>query len=71
MKYYFFINITSADFLPYYKGKIHAIVVTTSQGVKVQFPAMHIRKYLTNSGIQGCFCLETKQNKFLSLNKLT
>ncbi len=70
MKYYFSIKITSAEFLPYYEGKIKTIIVTTNQGVKVEFPAMNIRKYLTSSGIQGYFCLETKQNKFLSLVKL-
>jgi len=71
MKYYFSIHLSCAEFLPYYEGKIHSIVVTTNQGIKVQFPAMHIRKYLTNKGIQGYFYLETKQNKFLSIIKLS
>jgi hypothetical protein len=70
MKYYFSIYITSYEFLPYYRGQIQAYVVTTNLGVKVQFPAMHLRKYLTAEGIKGQFCLETKQNKFLSLTKL-
>ena len=70
MKYYFSINITSNEFLPYYQGTIQNVVVTTSQGITVQFPAMHLRKYLTTSGIQGYFCLQTQQNKFLSLVKL-
>ncbi|MCP4988461.1 MAG: DUF2835 domain-containing protein [Colwellia sp.] len=70
MKYYFSINITSNEFLPYYQGAIKDVVVTTSQGIKVQFPAMHLRKHLTTSGIQGYFCLQTQQNKFLSLVKL-
>lgn len=70
MKYYFSINISSQDFLPYYQGSIQNVVVTTTQGVKVQFPAMHLRKYLTTSGIDGYFCMETMQNKFLSLVKV-
>jgi len=70
MKYLFSINITADEFLPYYQGKIHNVVVTTSKGVKVQFPAMHLRKFLTTNGIKGYFCLETQQNKFLSLTKL-
>lgn len=70
MKYYFSIKITTNEFLPYYEGTIQNVVVTTSQGVKVQFPAMHLRKYLTVSGIQGEFCLQTQENKFLSLSKL-
>ena len=70
MKYYFSIKITTNEFLPYYQGKIQNVVVTTTQGVKVQFPAMHLRKYLTVNGVQGYFCLQTQHNKFLSLSKL-
>ncbi|KGJ92839.1 DUF2835 domain-containing protein [Colwellia psychrerythraea] len=70
MKYYFSLNITTNEFLPYYQGKVQNVVVTTTQGIKVQFPAMHLRKYLAASGIQGYFCLQTKQNKFLSLAKI-
>ena len=70
MKYYFTIKITTEEFLPYYQGKVHNVQVTTVDGVKVQFPAMHIRKYLTSLGVQGHFCLETQNNKFLSLNKI-
>ncbi|TMM43745.1 DUF2835 domain-containing protein [Colwellia ponticola] len=70
MKYYFSIHITTTEFFPYYQGKVQNVVVTTTQGIKVQFPAMHLRKYLTASGIQGTFCLQTQQNKFLSLTKI-
>jgi len=69
MKYYFSLNITTNEFLPYYQGTIQNVVVTTTKGIKVQFPAMHLRKYLTAAGIQGFFCLETQQNKFLSLSR--
>ena len=62
--------MTNVDYLPYYKGQLHSIVVTSTTGVRVQFPAMHLRKYLTSVGIEGFFCMETKNNKFLSLNKL-
>lgn len=70
MKYYFSLKVTTNEFLPYYQGKIQNVVVTTTKGIKVQFSAMHLRKYLTATGIQGFYCLETQQNKFLSLSKL-
>lgn len=70
MKYYFTIKITTEEFLPYYQGKVHNVQVITVDGVKVQFPAMHLRKHLTSLGVQGHFCLETQNNKFLSLNKI-
>jgi len=47
------------------------MVVTTSTGLRVQFPAMHMRKYLLSSGISGYFCMETRNNKFLSLTKIS
>ncbi|TWX57682.1 DUF2835 family protein [Colwellia hornerae] len=70
MKYFFSINMTAAEFYPYYEGKAQQMVVTTTQGVRVQFPAMHMRKYLLSTGIKGGFCLETKNNKFLSVTKM-
>jgi hypothetical protein len=70
MKYFFSINMTTADFFPYYEGKAQQMVVTTTQGVRVQFPAMHMRKYLLSTGIKGLFCLETENNKFLSVTKM-
>jgi hypothetical protein len=70
MKYYFSLNISKERFLPYYRGEIKSIVVTTNLGTTVSFPAMHLRKHLTSGGIYGQFCLETQHNKFLSLIKL-
>ena len=63
--------MTVKEFLPYYQGHAQSVIATTAQGVRVQFPAMHLRKYLTNSGIYGHFCLETLHSKFLSLNKIS
>jgi hypothetical protein len=71
MKYYFSLNITSQEYLPYYQGRIKSIIVMTEQRVKVEFPAMHLRIYLTRNGIKGRFCLQTLNNKFLSLDKVS
>jgi len=62
--------MTAQEFLPYYQGNVQSIVATSTQGSRVQFPAMHMRKYLTSMGINGYFCLETENNKFKSLNKI-
>ena len=71
MQYYFSINMSYIDFLPYYQGQVDSVVVKAHTGNTVQFPAMHLKKFLTSSGIRGYFCMETKNNKFLSLNKLS
>ncbi len=63
--------MTPQEFLPYYQGKIQAIIVMSTQGKRIQFPAMHLRKFLTSSGIHGKFCLETENNKFKSLTKIS
>ncbi|MDO7083433.1 DUF2835 domain-containing protein [Pseudocolwellia sp. AS88] len=70
MKYYFHINISYDEFLPYYQGKVTTIVVMSTEGQRIQFPAMHIRKYLLSTGIKGLFCMHTKNNKFLLLEKI-
>ncbi|WP_085297171.1 DUF2835 domain-containing protein [Cognaticolwellia mytili] len=70
MKYYFGINMTSQEYLPYYQGKAQSIIVVSNEGIRVEFPAMHLRGYLTSSGIRGQFCLQTRDNKFLSLDKI-
>jgi hypothetical protein len=69
-QYFFLLDMAYPQFLPYYQGQISAIVVTTTKGVRVQFPATHLRKFITPSGIKGYFRLETKNNKFFSLTKL-
>ncbi len=71
MQYYFSISMSAEQFKPYYEGKIQAIVVTCTTGKRIQFPAMHLRKYIQSSGVSGSFCLQTKNNKFVSLTKLT
>ena len=70
-KYYFSINMSYQEFLPYYQGQIFAIQVITTQGLKVQFPASHMRQYVTSTGIKGYFCMNTQNNKFLSLTKIS
>tara|TARA_R110000744_G_scaffold187129_3_gene306577 strand:+ start:164 stop:379 length:216 start_codon:yes stop_codon:yes gene_type:complete len=70
MTYYFSLNFTSEEYLPYYQGRVQSIIVMTEQGVKVEFPAMHLRNYITSMGIRGRFCLKTQNNKFLSLDKI-
>ncbi|RHW77374.1 DUF2835 family protein [Colwellia sp. RSH04] len=70
MKYYFYLSLSVKEFMPYYEGKASSIVVLSDQGERVQFPAMHLRKFLASNGVYGRFCLETQNNKFLSLKKI-
>ena len=62
--------MTYDDFLPYYYGKIQSVVVISTEGQRIQFPAANIRQYLMADGISGYFCMNTENNKFLSLEKI-
>ena len=68
--YYFILNVSYQDFALYYQGKVQSIVVQTIDGIRIEFPVMHLRSYLTSSGISGKFRLQTKNNKFFSLEKI-
>ncbi|MBO9491391.1 DUF2835 domain-containing protein [Endozoicomonas sp. G2_1] len=69
-KYYFQLALPYQECLAYYHGQVKAVMVTSSTGQRVQFPASHIRPYMTRVGVYGSFCLYTENNKFLSLEKL-
>ena len=70
MKYYFSLSMSIDEFMPYYQGKASTVSTFASNGQRIQFPAMHLRKFMTTSGISGQFCLETENNKFISLTKI-
>ncbi len=71
MKYYFNIRLSYDEFLPYYQGRVQNVVAMSHCGQRIQFPAMHLRQYLTRAGINGKFLLTTQNNKFISIEKLT
>jgi chorismate mutase len=70
VKYTFYLKLTAEQFLSYYRGEVDQVIVTTTENLRVKFPAVHLRKYMTPSGVEGVFCLETENNKFKSLAKL-
>lgn len=70
MKYYFHFSLSHTEFLPYYQGTAQTVVVRSTEGKRIQFPAMHMRQFVTPTGIQGFFCMTTQNNKFLSLEKI-
>lgn len=69
-EYYFSLSLSYDEFLAYYQGYVEFVQVTTTTGLKVNFPAMHLRPYVTRSGIHGKFVLITENNKFNSLIKI-
>lgn len=67
----FQLNLTYEECRQYYQGDFSAIQVMAHTGQTVQFPAEHIRPYVTPKGVQGIFEMEVDNlNKFKSLKKL-
>ncbi len=57
--------------MQYYQGHYQSIQVMTHVGLTMQFPAEHIRRFVTSNGVQGVFELTLDNtNKFISLRKL-
>ena len=71
-KFRFTLQLTPAECRQYYEGFYKSIQVIAHTGQRIQFPAEHIRKFVTNTGISGLFQLElSENNKFKSLQKLS
>ena len=70
-EYRFSIDVSAQEFLPYYEGRIQAVVVTTWGGTRVRLPAFRLRPFVTEGGIRGNFFLVLDDhNKFVSLQRL-
>jgi len=70
-KFDFLLNIANEEYLRYYRGSAHNVLVMTWQGKKVQFPASALRPFVTNKGIQGHFVLVMDENnKLVELRKV-
>lgn len=68
----FRLSLTYQECLQYYEGTYTAIQVMAHTGQRVQFPAEHIRPYVTSQGVNGTFEMEVDStNKFKSLKKLS
>jgi len=67
----FSIDIDYDQYLSVYQGITKSITVVAEDGRSINFPAVNIQRFLTQSGIQGRFEMElTDRNKFVALRKL-
>jgi hypothetical protein len=53
----FRLNITEQLYLNYYRGSVKQVIVRSSTGATIQFPASLLTKFVTSSGVYGHFCL--------------
>jgi glucose-6-phosphate isomerase len=68
---HFYLNISREQALRYYQGAAKAVVVTTTTGQKLQFPAEHIRAFIDQNGISGRFSIQfDNNNKLIGLKRI-
>jgi hypothetical protein len=67
----FTLNISSDDYLHYYRGAAAWIRIVADNGQTLKLPAGNFRKFLTHNGIHGRFMIEFDENyKLVNLTKL-
>ena len=55
----------------YYRGEALAVFVVTDSGQSLQFPALHIRRFIDQQGINGRFQIRfDANNKLKSIEKI-
>jgi hypothetical protein len=69
-EFHFRLNISAQDYLAYYQGAAREVVATSSEGLRVRFPASALRPFVTHEGIVGAFVLRVgADNKLHSLHR--
>lgn len=56
-RFLFQLHISAAKYLDYYRGTVHNVVATCTDGRSIQFPASLLTPFVTESGIHGAFAL--------------
>lgn len=54
---YFSVHITDDELLDYYRGQASQVVVRTESNRTLQFRVMHLRRFVTPTGIRGRFVI--------------
>jgi hypothetical protein len=68
---YFRIDLSTEDYLRYYRGTARFIQVRAEDGRRVQMPAGNLRSFVTATGIHGRFrlCFDAC-HKIISIDKV-
>jgi len=68
----FNLTVSPYDYYSYYQGEISHIMVRSEEGFMIQFPAHHLRQFITHEGIHGKFEMIFNQNhECLGFNRLS
>lgn len=68
---FFQLAITAENYLAWYQGAARVVSVIAEDGRRIEFPAEHLRPFVTHDGIFGRFVLHfDEQNRFKELKKI-
>ena len=62
VRFEFSLNISSAEYLAYYRGSANQVLARCTDGRTVQFPALLLKPFLTSAGVRGQFVLTCSDN---------
>ncbi|MGO9443369.1 MAG: DUF2835 family protein [Thiobacillaceae bacterium] len=59
----FRLRISPEELLAYYRGRAKQVIVQSTDGIIIQFPASLLTPFVTRSGVQGDFVLTCDANR--------
>lgn len=67
----FTLHLPPDELLRYYRGRVGMVAVTTDDGVRLRFPAVCLRPFVTLEGVHGRFLIRfDEQNRLLELVRI-
>ncbi|MCP4125444.1 MAG: DUF2835 domain-containing protein [Gammaproteobacteria bacterium] len=61
----FYLDISQAEYLRYYRGSAQSVLVQAEDGRKVRFPAANLRPFVSSEGVRGRFEISLDDNNSL------
>ena len=67
----FYLSLEREQILAYYQGAARQVVVTATDGRRIQFPVENLRPYVAADGIHGWFEMRlSEQHKLIDLRRV-
>ncbi len=67
----FSISLSAEQFLRYYRGSAHSVIVRADDGRRIQLPANSLRPFVGKDGIYGRFQLSLDENnRIITIDRL-
>lgn len=66
----FSLSLSNEQYLAHYQGYARSVSVLGENGQRIEFPAEHLRPFLTHTGISGRFEIDfDQQHRFVALRR--